>query len=665
MQRVKTIAILILCIFLLSATAAAKQDNSRVLTNEDLSKLRLQEIQSKKQFVEPCKVKTAQEKQLYKHQIKDLNEEIEIYANLDSSTIVCGKTKEGKIRLVDIDKKEHKLRSIKLKYGDIQQVPGFQDNLIKITHYNDAGLADAVWLQEVRNDNGWVYLEDLPFSEIEIGGFLGEYRKVGTLTYPVSQTFNLGSDFTSDNVNYIEVSIDPVYNKTGPYDIPTNGLVAWWRFDEGEGTLVQDFSGNGNHGTAENGMNWTEGKYNGAGLFDGDNDRVIIPNSASLSVENNSCTWVFILNSSGDTGSQIFYQHGGSGGSMSIRPYLTPVGGFNLDHTTQTGLKYWSIPDTSSINTTRMILIEYIRETPTLNVYIDNQLVGSRELDSALIQHTSYLYIGYSSGSFNGYIDNVMIYNRLLSAEEKALLYYDNLQNLRLKTNSDSTYSDYLNGSGTIQVPYENSGEAFNSLIANIPDEVEIDGITVRDYTKTVTPFNVTANVGYTENTTIIEETLTDTEYTIYVRYSPLNSYGSGTITYTADLNPILSSSLLQYSLESNNPAADLSYDSETYTFLIETGAVLEDQVYNFLITCTKDGTPIDRVISDGFGNSQLGVYEAIGSEAYMIGSLYPSRSSNYDWYLNGNWADVAGLAVMIPLVIVAVFICLIFIRRD
>ena len=80
MQRVKTIAILILCIFLLSATAAAKQDNSRVLTNEDLSKLRLQEIQSKKQFVEPCKVKTAQEKQLYKHQIKDLNEEIEIYA---------------------------------------------------------------------------------------------------------------------------------------------------------------------------------------------------------------------------------------------------------------------------------------------------------------------------------------------------------------------------------------------------------------------------------------------------------------------------------------------------------------------------------------------------------------------------------------------------------
>ena len=80
-------------------------------------------------------------------------------------------------------------------------------------------------------------------------------------------------------------------------------------------------------------------------------------------------------------------------------------------------------------------------------------------------------------------------------------------------------------------------------------DEVEIDGITVRDYTKLLS-FNVTANVGYTENTTIIEETLTDTEYTIYVDI-PLNSYGSGTITYTADLNPILSSSLLQYSLES------------------------------------------------------------------------------------------------------------------
>jgi len=35
---------------------------------------------------------------------------------------------------------------------------------------------------------------------------------------------------------------------------PTSGLVGYWNFDEGSGTMVTDSSGNGNNGTARLGL---------------------------------------------------------------------------------------------------------------------------------------------------------------------------------------------------------------------------------------------------------------------------------------------------------------------------------------------------------------------------------------------------------------------------
>ena len=60
------------------------------------------------------------------------------------------------------------------------------------------------------------------------------------------------------------------------------GLVAYYSFDQGSGTTVTDVSGNNNTGSIV-GATWTtSGKFNGALSFDGTNQRVDIPNSASL-----------------------------------------------------------------------------------------------------------------------------------------------------------------------------------------------------------------------------------------------------------------------------------------------------------------------------------------------------------------------------------------------
>jgi hypothetical protein len=60
----------------------------------------------------------------------------------------------------------------------------------------------------------------------------------------------------------------------------TNGLVAWWKFDEGSGTVAHDSVGD-NDGTIY-GATWTGGKINGALSFDGVDDYIDVGDESSL-----------------------------------------------------------------------------------------------------------------------------------------------------------------------------------------------------------------------------------------------------------------------------------------------------------------------------------------------------------------------------------------------
>ena len=59
----------------------------------------------------------------------------------------------------------------------------------------------------------------------------------------------VSNDFGSVESGDVEVKIS---------DALLNGLVGWWKFDEG-GTVAYDSSGNGNDGNLELGATWTDG----------------------------------------------------------------------------------------------------------------------------------------------------------------------------------------------------------------------------------------------------------------------------------------------------------------------------------------------------------------------------------------------------------------------
>ena len=67
--------------------------------------------------------------------------------------------------------------------------------------------------------------------------------------------------------------------------VPKEELVGWWRLDENGGPTASDSSGRGNHGTKINGPTTTAGVFWSKALrFDGVNDYVQIPHSASLNI---------------------------------------------------------------------------------------------------------------------------------------------------------------------------------------------------------------------------------------------------------------------------------------------------------------------------------------------------------------------------------------------
>ena len=61
-----------------------------------------------------------------------------------------------------------------------------------------------------------------------------------------------------------------------------SGLIAYWEFDEGGGTIAYDSAGD-NNGTIY-GAVWTTGQIDGALSFDGVDDYVDVSDSASLDI---------------------------------------------------------------------------------------------------------------------------------------------------------------------------------------------------------------------------------------------------------------------------------------------------------------------------------------------------------------------------------------------
>lgn len=210
-------------------------------------------------------------------------------------------------------------------------------------------------------------------------------------------------------------------------------IVAWWKFDEGTGTVAYDSRGV-NDGNLINGPAWTSGIINGGLSFDGINDYVLIPYNSSLNVSEffTLAFWIYVdanvlpfgavISKDGD------YETGGA--------YNVYVGYGNVRTVcfTDKAMAPELITEPNSLSPgawNHVVVTFNDSASPQARIYINGveKISGSQPAPSVLV---TYLSIGRCGSStdpsyLNSKLDDVRIYNRDLSAEQVWQLYQSGL----------------------------------------------------------------------------------------------------------------------------------------------------------------------------------------------------------------------------------------------
>jgi hypothetical protein len=208
-------------------------------------------------------------------------------------------------------------------------------------------------------------------------------------------------------------------------------LAAAWNFDEGSGSAIADSSGNGNNGAAIGGPTWVAGLVgNGALSFDGIDDFVEVPDDPSLDIEDTLTisTWVNIVDASLNS-FLVVKQPSGTApdnypGNYEFRTEVA-TGRLQLGHQWATGTDYvfYTSAGAVSVGEWQHVAVT-LAEGDVVRFYINAIPAGTAAQTQPFgILNDNPVRIGTRKDEYrflNGMMDDVRIYERVLSAEEIA-----------------------------------------------------------------------------------------------------------------------------------------------------------------------------------------------------------------------------------------------------
>lgn len=205
------------------------------------------------------------------------------------------------------------------------------------------------------------------------------------------------------------------------------GLVGEWDFNENSGSTAYDSSGFGNDGTLMNmdpGTDWVTGKVGYALDFDGDNDNVEVPDSASLDLSTEVTVEAWVKLDSYDSGEYLYTVTGKwndrdgayRGYLLCIRTGMEPRFYVSTD-----GVDFPAAVSTETLVTGQWYHLAGTFDGTEIKIFVDGIETGTATIGSSpLNTHDQPLLIGADragggKGNFlDGQIDEVRVWNQAL-----------------------------------------------------------------------------------------------------------------------------------------------------------------------------------------------------------------------------------------------------------
>ncbi len=202
-----------------------------------------------------------------------------------------------------------------------------------------------------------------------------------------------------------------------------DGLIGWYKLDDGSGLVAVEASNNANNGTLVSGPTWTSGIKSGALGFDGVDDKLTLPDNLIHAYTTQTIALWFKTTSNGT----LVGQQNTGGNNYVSNLYIGTDGKLRGE------LWMGSVTPMVSIGSAANGAWHHAAITGNVNtqsLYLDGQLVSTlngtiQHLDMSKNQLANGITGAWTSTPyFNGALDDVRFYNRALNAAEIQALAY-------------------------------------------------------------------------------------------------------------------------------------------------------------------------------------------------------------------------------------------------
>ncbi|MBD3282064.1 MAG: hypothetical protein GF387_00405 [Candidatus Portnoybacteria bacterium] len=276
---------------------------------------------------------------------------------------------------------------------------------------------------------------------------------------------------------YAGIIMKPVFN---------TDLVGYWNLQEGAGGTAYDKSGNQNNGTLTDMTedDWVDGMIGGALEFDGDNDYVDLGQPSNLQMGVGVITLSVWIKPTGSWDvNNIIYTNGALTGSKGYGLALDDSEGVvKYEIYGELGDRHW-VNASVGVEMDKWQNLVAVFDRNEMILYVDGIEKHQMNIDDPGDVQGSYNfligthanYIDDNNFHFNGKIDEVRIYNRILSAEEVKRLYNLSMPTIKAPTKTGLVgYWSFEEGRGT--QAGDMSGNQNHGTLTNMTEDDWVDG---------------------------------------------------------------------------------------------------------------------------------------------------------------------------------------------